>query len=126
MLIYENSKNVKELKPKDFKVSKLNSSTVPILKRPTLVKYYAHWCPHCTDPEMHDFIEALAETLPVKANIDVNAFSCENSPEHQEIAQNIGIQGYPTLIYYNKDGKSHEYRGPRDIKTILEFLLEHS
>jgi len=126
MLLYQKSKNVKELKPSDFKVSDLSKEMKPVSSKPILIKFYAHWCPHCSDPKMHQFMEALGRTLPKKAGIDVASFSCAHNPNYEEIAQSMGIMGYPTIRYYNSKGEMSEYKGPREVKPLLEFLLEKS
>ncbi len=126
MLIYKNSKNVKELKPSDFKVENLSKEPVPKIDKPILIIFYAHWCPHCSDPMTIDFMEALGNTLPNKAGIEVGAFSCADNSNQEEFSQSMGIMGYPTFRYYNNNKEMHEYRGPREVKPLLEFLLEKS
>ena len=126
MLIYKNSKFVKELSPKNFTTNDLNKQLIPLRGQPILVKYYAHWCPHCHNPEMKEFMEALGNVLPKKTGIKVAAFSCQHNKNHEDIAQNLDIMGFPTFKYYNKNGKVSEYNGPRDVKSLLEFMLKNS
>ena len=125
-LLYKKSKNVKELSHNHFSSSNLNSQLKPNLKQPVLIKFYAHWCPHCHSPHMTELMEALGETLPKKTNIAVAAFNCDLNDKHRDIAQNIQVNGFPTLRFYNKNGKMSEYNGPREIKPLLEFLLINS
>lgn len=125
-LLYKNSKNVQELYPKDFKVSNLNSSPKLNKKMPHLTIYYAHWCPHCHSPEMIEFVEALGQSLPKKAGINVNAFNCEYNNSHQEIAQNMDISGFPTIRYTNSNGKMNDYMGPREVEPLILFLIKNS
>ena len=122
--MYKNSNSVKELNKSNF--IKKNNNYVPESGKPTLIKFYAHWCPHCSNPVMHEFVETLGKNLPNKANIDVAAFNCEANENSQELAQEIGIIGYPTFRYYNKNGKMSEYHGGMDIESMLRFLLKNS
>ncbi len=126
MYLYNDSNNVIEFKPKDFKVIDIKKSPVPKSGKPTLIIFYAHWCPHCTNARTMQFVEALGEKLPKKAGIDVGAFSCEHDDKSQELAYNMEIEGFPTFQYFDAKGNPHRYQGPLDIKTMLQFLLDKS
>jgi thiol-disulfide isomerase/thioredoxin len=125
MLIYEKSKNVQEMTPNDFKVTNLRTIE-PKYNQPILIIFYAHWCPHCSNPTMVEFVESLASVLPKKSNVKVNAFNCAYNDSHEEIGNMFGITGFPTIRYINKNKKPADYRGPTDIKKILKFLIAHS
>jgi len=125
-LLYKSSKNVKELSPNHFSSNKLNSQLKPNLNQPSLIIFYAHWCPHCHSPHITELMEALGQTLPKKTNISVAAFNCDFNNKHRDIAQNMQINGFPTIRFYNKNNKMSEYNGPREIKPLLEFLLQNS
>lgn len=122
-LIYGESKYVKELKPSDFKVIDLKRKLVPLDGKPTIMIYYAHWCPHCHSPEMTQLWESLAEALHKKTNIQTAAFNADYNLKHNEIAEANGIQGFPTIQYSDSRVNSPtEYMGARDQKSILTFL----
>jgi protein disulfide-isomerase A6 len=125
MLIYSKSPNVQEMLPKDFKVTNLRN-IAPKYNQPILIIFYAHWCPHCSNPTMVEFVESLASVLPKKSNVKVSAFNCDYNDKHRDIANNLGINGFPTIRYINKKRKSADYRGPTDIKDILKFLIKYS
>ena len=125
-LLYKNNKFVKELSPNDFTVSNLNRNIHPKTKQPILIKYYAHWCPHCHSQDMMQFIEALAQVLPEKAGIIVGAFNCDYNNNHRDIAESAGIMGFPTIRYYNKNGEEMEYNGQREVEPMLKFLVANS
>lgn len=125
-LLYNKSKNVNELKPKDFKVTSLNKNIELNNEKPNVTIYYAHWCPHCHNPETIEFMEALGESLPKKANINVNAFNCDYNSQHQDIAEDLNIMGFPTIRYTNAKGKVNEYMGPKEIKPFVTFLVKNS
>jgi len=122
-LLYKKSK-VKEIGPKDFQSNSLREILVP-KKTPSVVNYYAHWCPHCNNPETVAFWEALGEKLPKHAGIHVFAFNCDLNNEHRDVAENVGVHGFPTFRFYDKNGKSFEYNGSREIRPFLEFLKSH-
>ena len=121
MLIYKKSPNVQEMLPKDFKVTNLRNIE-PKYNQPILIIFYAHWCPHCSNPTMVEFVESLASVLPKKSNVKVSAFNCDYNDKHRDIANNLGINSFPTIRYINKNKKSADYRGRTDIKDILKFL----
>ena len=125
MLIYNKSPNVEEMTPNDFKVTKLRN-VEPKYNKPILIIFYAHWCPHCSNPTMVEFVESLADVLPKKSNVKVSAFNCDYNDKHRDIANNLGINGFPTIRYINKNRESADYHGGIDIKNILKFLIEKS
>lgn len=125
-LIYYKSPNVQEMRPKDFKVVNLRKNIEPKYNQPILIVFYAHWCPHCSNPTMVEFVESLASVLPKKANVKVGAFNCDYNDNHRDIASNMGITGFPTIRYINKNRKSTDYRGSTNIKDILKFLVKNS
>jgi thioredoxin-like negative regulator of GroEL len=125
MLIYNKSPNVQEMLPKDFKVTNLKNIQ-PKYNQPILIIFYAHWCPHCSNPTMVEFVESLAGVLPKKSNVKVSAFNCDYNDKHRDIANNLGINAFPTIRYINKNKKSADYHGQTDIKNILKFLIKNS
>jgi len=125
MLIYNKSRNVQEMLPIDFKVTNLQNIE-PKYNKPILIIFYAHWCPHCSNPTMVNFVESLAEVLPKKSNVKVSAFNCDYNDKHRDISNKLKINGFPTIRYINKKKKSADYRGPTDIKNILKFLIKYS
>ena len=125
MLIYNKSPNVQEMLPKDFKVNNLKNIE-PKYNQPILIVFYAHWCPHCSNPTMVEFVESLASVLPKKSNVKVSAFNCDYNDKHRDIANNLGINSFPTIRYINKNHKSADYQGPTDVKNILNFLIKNS
>jgi len=125
-LIYHKSPNVQEMYPNDFKVVDLKNHIEPKYNQPILIVFYAHWCPHCSNPTMVEFVESLAEVLPKKSNVKVSAFNCDYNEKHRDIANNMGITGFPTIRYYNKNHNSADYHGPTNIKKMLDFLIKSS
>ena len=75
---------------------------------------------------MMNFIESLGSVLPKKSNVKVGAFNCDYNDKHRDIANNLGITGFPTIRYINKNRESADYRGPTNIEKILKFMIESS
>jgi thioredoxin-like negative regulator of GroEL len=125
-LIYHKSPFVQEMLPKDFKMMNLRKNIEPKYNQPILIVFYAHWCPHCSNPTMVEFVESLASVLPKKSNVKVGAFNCDYNDKHRDIANNLGVNAFPTIRYINKHRKSSDYRGPTNIEKILYFLLKNS
>ncbi len=125
-LIYHKSPFVQEMLPKDFKMVNLRKNIEPKYNQPILIVFYAHWCPHCSNPTMVEFVESLASVLPKKSNVKVGAFNCDYNDNHRDIANNLGVNAFPTIRYINKHRKSSDYRGPTNIRDILKFLIKNS
>lgn len=81
-----------------------------------LVKFYAPWCGHCK--AMASDFEAAADDLSGKIALgDVDA------TVEGELAKKYGVNGYPSLKYFNK-GKQSDYEGGRKKQDILDWAEE--
>jgi len=71
-----------------------------------LAEFYAPWCGHCQSltPEYARAATALKEAGVVLAKVD--------AVEHSDLAQEYGVEGYPTL-YFFVDGEKRPYNGGR-------------
>lgn len=121
--IYESSPYVRELKDKHFKITKLDGSVNIESKNDKLILFYADWCPHCRDTSFVEMINVLAKNLK-KYNIETTAYNCAGSDNAQDNSEYIGIRGYPTIAYQDvNSSKVLKHQGPRDLKSIIEFLI---
>ena len=125
MSLYSNSP-VQELKSNNFILKNLRGNVQLKDKKPTLIIFYANWCPHCHNPYLVQMMKTLGKNLPKKSNINVGAFDCAGGEENEDLAQQIGIHGYPTLMFFNKHGKKNEIHGPRTMENILKEMLKYS
>ena len=102
-----NSNVIELLAVKDVKDDKINH---PYTKNKYgLVKFYAPWCPHCTD--MIDNLEFLAKELPIIGKpFFVSAVNCTNKDfGNDKLAQNMGVKGFPTLFFVHMDGTIEDF-----------------
>ena len=84
--------------------------------QPMMVFFYAPWCGHCQNAK--PAFQQLMAKHPGKA-------AMINCDEHKEIAQQLGIQGFPTIRYYPngpKNGNHREYQGDRSADDMERFM----
>ena len=95
-----------------FEADVLNSS------KPVLVDFWAEWCGPCR--QLAPILDEIASELGEKANI-VKV----NVDENGELAQQYGIRGIPTMIFF-KDGEAARTlvgaQPKEEIKKTLEEL----
>ena len=104
-----------DLKPDNFDSVITNSG------KPALVEFFAPWCGHCKTlapiyEELGTAFESAKDKVLV-AKVDADA--------HRELGQKFGVQGFPTLKWF--DGKSKEptdYSGGRDLESLSGFITE--
>eukprot|EP00047_Mylnosiga_fluctuans_P024635 m.165786 g.165786 ORF g.165786 m.165786 type:complete len:774 (-) comp9896_c1_seq2:89-2410(-) len=79
-----------------------------------LVNFYSPGCSHC-----HDLAPAWRELGTALAGIiGVGAVNCH---EQWQLCNQMGIQGYPTLMLFGRSGQGSRYDGPRDVQSLLEY-----
>ncbi|KAI9298779.1 protein disulfide isomerase [Neoconidiobolus thromboides FSU 785] len=84
-----------------------------------LVEYFAPWCGHCKAlaPEYE-----LAATALKEHNIKIAKVDCT---VEQDICQEEGIQGYPSLKVFS-DGNASSYGGQRKSDAIVSFMKKQA
>eukprot|EP00606_Chrysophyceae_sp_TOSAG23-5_P001313 GSChrysophyteH2.ASY1.ANO1.1431.1 assembled CDS len=83
-----------------------------------LVEFYAPWCGHCKNlaPEW----DIAGKAFYPEDDIVIAAFDATTS---DTIAQNFGVQGYPTIKYFPKGGAEPEdYQGGRTADDIVGWV----
>lgn len=85
---------------------------------PCVVDFYASWCGPCKAlaPELEKMAERFKGKVRFyKVDVDMNG----------DLASAYGIQSIPTLVFFDKNGKSEVRIGiPYDLESIVEQLAE--
>lgn len=109
--LYGPSSPVVQLTPSNFKSKVLNSNGV------VLVEFFAPWCGHC---------KSLTPTWEKAANVlkGVATVAAVDVETHKSLAQEYGIQGFPTIKAFAPGKPPVDYQGARELKPIAEFALQ--
>lgn len=99
---YTDVYGVKELTSKDFKNNKINNKT--LMNKPGMMMFYADWCPHCSNDETRSAWGKLGRMMDPQDGW-VGAMNCADKTNgNNQIATRLGITGYPTIKFINKNG----------------------
>lgn len=89
--------------------------------KPALVEFFAPWCGHCQ--KLAPVWEELAQDFAFAD--DKVSIGKVDADEHKELGRRFGVQGFPTLKWF--DGKSDtptDYNGGRDKDSLSAFIVE--
>ncbi|KAL6136977.1 hypothetical protein ACLB2K_062272 [Fragaria x ananassa] len=108
--LYGPSSPVLQLTPSNFKSKVLDSNRV------VLVEFFAPWCGHCRAlTPIWEKVATVLKGVATVAALDADA--------HKSLAQDYGIQGFPTIKVFVPGKPPVDYQGARDVKPIAEFAL---
>lgn len=86
---------------------------------PALLFVNVDWCGWCkrAKPVLERVSGITGTVVPV--------FSV-NGDARPELAKQLGVQSYPTIIYVAKGGKRYVYTGDRTVDAIVAFVCNNS
>jgi thiol:disulfide interchange protein DsbD len=97
--------------------------------RPVMVDFYADWCLPCQEMEATTYRNAGAMRAVERfERIKVDLTDAGNE-KNMDLAQEYGVQGIPTLLFFDSKGKEHTesrstgYIDARDLVAILENVI---
>jgi protein disulfide-isomerase-like protein len=106
---------VEHLKVKQLTVENFDAE----IATPTLVKFFAPWCGHCS--MMAPAYNSLARTVHGEwRGAQVGEVNCD---AHPELGNRYQITGYPTLALVHK-GQFAAYHGPKEAQAMFDFIKE--
>ena len=121
MLLYciINRKNL--ISTQEEKEANIISEDFSVTSSDTFTMYYADWCPHCqaAKPEFNKIMKYNNKKYGSKT-LNIVMIDCEKNPE---LAEQAGVEGYPTFIYQSGDSKE-VYNGERNEMGFLGYLKE--
>lgn len=83
-----------------------------------IVLFYANWCGACK--QFKPTWEQFKQTN--KSNIKIIDIDCDLD-NHKELCRTQNIEGYPTVIYYGKQGKK-EFNMNRTVPHLEQFIKQ--
>jgi thioredoxin:protein disulfide reductase len=95
---------VQQATPRWKKFSSAELQTAKDSGKAVVIDFSAEWCQACLEMEEKTFPHAQVQTM-VDDFTFLKVDATHDSKDLQKILAEYGIQGLPTLIFYNKDGK---------------------
>lgn len=85
--------------------------------------FYVNWCGYCKEakPHFQEFMNMNNNSVVNNKNIKIKMIDCESSKENQQIAKNVGVDGYPTITAQFGD-RLEKYEGPRTLDAFNNWL----
>jgi len=107
--------SVLDLVPSNFDSVVLKSN------KPALVEFYAPWCGHCKT--LAPIYEELASSFVSFS--DKVSIAKVDADEHKTLGKRFGVQGFPTLKWFNGNSdKPEDYTGGRDLESLSKWITE--
>lgn len=107
--------SVLDLIPSNFDKVVLDSG------KPALVEFFAPWCGHCKN--LAPVYEQLATKFAFAS--DKVVIGKVDADEHKSLGKKYGVQGFPTLKWFDGTSKEPEtYDGGRDLDSLSAFITK--
>ncbi|KAG7089585.1 hypothetical protein E1B28_011252 [Marasmius oreades] len=91
--------------------------------KPGLIEFFAPWCGHCKN--LAPIYEQLADAF-THAKDKVYIAKVDADGDGKDLAKKYGVTGYPTLKWFDADGKDEPYEDGRDIEALAGFVTKKS
>jgi len=89
--------------------------------KPALVEFFAPWCGHCK--KLAPIYEELAQSFQFAS--EKVSIGKVDADEHKSLGSKYGIQGFPTLKWFDgKGGDPETYSSGRDLESLQAFITE--
>ncbi|KAH7921030.1 protein disulfide isomerase [Leucogyrophana mollusca] len=100
-----------------------NFDTIVGQGKPGLVEFFAPWCGHCKNlaPVYEQLADAFAHAKDkvIVAKVDADGAG-------KPLGQKYGVTGFPTLKWFDAEGKAEPYEGGRDLEALASFIAQKS
>lgn len=97
--------------------------------KPIVIDFWAEWCAACHEMEEKTFTDPVIESLA--SNFTFLKFDAtKDSPELQALKKKYGIQGLPTILFFDKSGiwqsrlTLTQFEEPRDFSLRLQEAIK--
>ncbi|RDB25771.1 Protein disulfide-isomerase erp38 [Hypsizygus marmoreus] len=91
--------------------------------KPGLVEFFAPWCGHCKN--LAPVYEQLADAF-VDAKDKVVIAKVDADGAGKSLGKKYGVTGFPTLKWFDADGKDEPYESGRDLDSLADFITKKS
>lgn len=86
---------------------------------PALLFVNVTWCGYCvsTKPVMEEVAQVLGSVVPVYS---------VDAEEREDVARELKVASYPTIIYVSESGAKFRYTGERTLDALTSFVCHNS
>jgi len=88
-------------------------------KKDVLVEFYAPWCGHCQK------LVPIYDELGAAYKDDSNVVIAKIDATANGTPKGVSVQGFPTLIFFDAEGKQVQYDGERELDAFKKWIEAH-